>query len=344
MELLNDCSVKEKSVNPDDENCLRKLQSLIYLDDNSFFIASGISGAAVEFTAKLFTPPRRIVVKYGLFLKGDIQQGCVNNRYVEYTPLFIRTYGFLRCRTVPQSWLPSQRQLSKMTIGALKRYLQHLVTFQKPPENKKQSLTFLFMQHAGDSLAKIFLRKAQVVDDNDLRCMSFDFLYGIMMARRLSQSGSFTHGDVHLGNVTASRLPAKAQRRRYTLKDSGIMFVLDSPWQLHLIDFGDLELVLDTSRTEDISNFFRWVREHTKDVSFQEFVSRIIYMNNPIHRSDAVQPIKAILQNDPYFEPLRATKRQRILKCSICSQETPLMCSTCMKPLCEQCFLFKVNK
>lgn len=342
MELLNDCTVKERSVNPNDENCLRRLQSLMYLEEDARFIASGVSGAAVEFTAKIFNPPTRIVVKYGLYLRDDIKQGCVNNRYVAYTPLFIRTYGFIRCRTIPQSWLPSKRALSKMRKGALQRYLQQLISFKKPPGNEKQSLTFLFMQNAGDSLAEIFSRNLPV-DSNDIRCMSFDFLYGLMTARRLS--GTFIHGDVHLGNVTASRLSEETQRRRYALEDSGIVFTLDSPWQLHLIDFGDVECVLDTSRTEDISNFFRWVRDKvmmtTIDASFQEFASRMMYMNNPIHQSNAVEPIKDVLQNDPYFKHLRVSKRQRILSCSICFRDTPLMCSSCMVPLCKQCSLLK---
>lgn len=280
----------------------------------------GIGADAVTYRMVASGSGATVILRYTFPLAEtlNVRVDVAVARYREQSALFINKYAQWFTRRLPLQVIPSERQIAdflpkkhslRMRLGAIDR---------ASGDSPNQILVQL-LEDAGMELAQSPF--ADEVDLYDFRCFFFEFFHGLWVARTLS--GSFTHGDIHVRNMTVSERPDNKRRRYYYINN--VEFVLESPFQLHLIDYDTMDWpgrVITKDVHEGLSALKLYgnvliEREHRNKVS-----NALVYGKNTIHKLDGVnyadntRDIETLLLKNDFFAPLRSLpdeprKRQR---------------------------------
>lgn len=330
--MLHPCSDDPRHFREEDnEKCLEKLSRIIDITKGATFLGSGRYGAGVVFHGNIpavFNAPKQIVVKYGYESKRDVEMGCEANAYHKTTPLFVKTYGWAQCTTVPKPWWPSAAHIETMREGELRDYFE-TGTPQDP-------MLFVFMAYGGKELQAC---KNSEWSLHDVRCAAFDFFWGILQAR--TTSGMFNHRDVKNDNVTVETF-SEPKARFYG------PFRVESKYQLHLIDLGVADYICEEycdDPSSDLLQFcdirYNWrpghffmqrLKSHDAKMAWGQFCARV-NAEDELHRSGETDALQRFIEEDVFFRPLQTPA------CNLCLlQRVDGQCSSCDARMCTVCF------
>ena len=366
--MIYSCAVPYDDVNIEADGCFDALTAVEnsqtdvkYLGSGAFGLVIGIHGTIPD----LVTENTYIAIKYGLGMEKDVVEGCVVSEYVDSSSLFVKTYGWTKCKTMPESWLPTKEQIIESGSKGLQKYLGYLKRGEIPPPKKKKrsksnSLDFIFQEYAGISMGSALDKINGVgyrLNLYDARCIAFTFLHGLLIARE--KSGAFSHNDIHTGNLTIlySESPVERIYERFGIKTN-------SRFQVKLIDLGESFSTPNpgNEKCEDIDAFFEtryWsypgesIYKNLEDMGEKEkwvkFATKMregpkMHANDESiswHFANNTKALIEILLTDPFFNPLRYETENitGTIKCSMCEYAlTKHKCNLCHTKLCGSCF------
>ena len=302
---------ENSSVNMEDN----KISTLLRRSKKVKFVETGAD--AVVFKIVEFDNNVRIV-RYVFGITKSINNATIEiiNDYRTKTLLFIRTYDVvvLNAKELPRELLPPRN--IHIESERLQQRLEQLLS--------TDWVYIYIMENAGIQVADDPFWKE--IEQYDVVCMLFNFLYGIWVAR--TTSGSFSHNDVHERNLTIAR--TDGLEKTYFVVGS-VQFTLETIFQLHLIDY-DAATWPGHKQTVDIDNMLQIIptigdmtRKEKREISkFLSVWQEPTWAEDRerVRFADETDALKTILTEHPLFNVLKSRKRvKRLETCIQCNRE-----------------------
>lgn len=288
-----------------------KLESLLQQSKSLHFVGTG----AVAVVWRLVDGNDNIRMIHYTFLYTDIIDEKTNqiiNTYRVQSPLFIQTYASFVVKALKLSKQLLPPADVEIPSEALKTNIEMIRRDGIPTMNW---VHINIIEDAGIQVADDPFWKD--IQDYDVVCMYFHFIYGLLMARSIS--GSFSHNDVSERNLTLAKTPKGL--KTFFVKD--IKFELDSSFQIHLIDY-DRATWPGHVRSYDLDNGLTIISKQgsglNKNVkNFLNWFTEPVWRNTKEQAAYAseTEALERILLKHPLFEVLRATKRQKKIQTCI---------------------------
>ena len=272
------------------------------------FVGTGLS--AVIF--RVYSKQKTVFIVRWRFSYAEIvntQTAAIINKYREQTPLFIRTYNQFVSTDVPVEFIPTS--LVDINSGILQDLKQ-----LKNGRHPTKVIMVEILEDGGTEMAQDPF--GGEIDVYDVTCMIFDFFFGFYVAR--VTSGSFSHNDVHERNLSISI--RKEPQRRYYVGD--VEFVLNSRFQLHLLDYDTVTWPENTKTSMDIRSglsALKGISPIGDRTALRNFLSSFS-PNSLLARLDNVHETETfveILTTHDFFKSIRIdTERKKIKTCVQC--------------------------
>lgn len=201
---------------------------------------AGSSGIAMELLSSSGTVVAKLMgmdKDHARYSINDVTVGCKLNKIRDKTPIFIETFGWLRCPTYPDAW--------KRRAG------------REPPEyNEKNGILIEFISHAPQAFSDmdILFSLEEYIE------LTIILLHGLMIADKAFE---FKHNDIHLEQILLS---AKAPGTGPTsVEIDGKVYNFKVQFDPILIDYGH-SLAKGTAfgtpnKTKDISDLLTTIQQ-----------------------------------------------------------------------------------
>lgn len=239
METLHSCS-DPFDLDTEDVNCLSKLA------DNYRFISvlgSGVEGVAI----KVSRDQRFFAVKIAKAVenRNSLKMACRLNDLKDYTGIFVYTYGWLTCNTIPNDW---------------SKFMEY--------DGENKTLLFTVMELSSLTWPDVILTKEELV------ICFLVLLHGFHIAYKKL---GFVHNDLHPGNILLQTIPSK-DSEVYLSVDTDLVFkitgeqtrfvpkIIDFGLAVHKMPYsGDLTDIKDLFQRE--ANLFEGISNNLLDLS-----------------------------------------------------------------------------
>jgi hypothetical protein len=181
---MHPCSETPSLKGKDDEGCLELLNSTF-----SFIYRIGDKETvSASLVFKLSQQAQDVAVKVIPLREEDdlkdIKIACLLNGLLEESPIFVRTFGWLKCKEIPPLWtkgMDTKKSVPKSFLPYFKG-------------NKKASFVFQVMSFSSHSWTDERIR----LDLEEYRVMLFLLMHGLWLAKIRY---GFKHNDIHQGQV-----------------------------------------------------------------------------------------------------------------------------------------------
>lgn len=275
------------------------LNEIIEKTEHIEFVGSGQSAIVYKL---IFKNNVIRVLRYKLVFRSIDQTNKINiiNKYRKQTTLFVKIYAaiIIQGKNLPKQFVP--------------KYIESYELQKKLANIDTMLVEIEIMEDAGLSLDIINTDNWTKLD---FKCLLFQYLYGILMARLISNG--FVHGDVHHRNLTITTDPKLP--KVYRLND--MEFSLNSPYVLHLIDYDTIETNISTE-TSDITKGLNFIKMETNElISFLGYSDKDkwVQLRKIAENSKETNALETILLKHPYFDELRVREERKKQKCINCS-------------------------
>lgn len=299
---MHPCSESPSLRGPEDIDCLGLLTntfSFIHRIGNKETVSASL-------VFKLSQDSQDIVVKV-LPLKQesdlkDIKIACLLNGLSDETPVFVRTFGWIKCKEIPLLWLKgiNMKKDAPRIFSTKSTYIFQVMSFSAYTwENAEISL-----------------------DKEEYRSMLFLLLHGLWLAR---VRFNFKHNDIHKGQI----LFQTCKPNTSILVNIGEnKFVLTCKrFVPKLIDFGFASIGKEEEEDDDFSSsdndmFSR--NEETQDSSDTD-LHDLLYMFSERMKMNGLVPFKIsgsledILTNNILFKSFKSNTGIKSYLCNVCS-------------------------
>jgi len=312
--MMRPCSETPTAKGPQDEGCLQTLTSMF-----SFLYRIGNKKTvSASLVFRLSQKSQEIVVKAIPLKKEedlkDIKIACLLNGLTEESPIFVRTFGWIKCKEIPPLWTKGlnlkKDAPESFSKGKIDNYIFQVMSFSSHPWTDMQIS----------------------LDLEEYRVMLFLLLHGLLLAKNRF---GFKHNDIHEGQVLFQMctpntpIVVEVGKQRYT--------IVCQRFVPKLIDFG-LSTIFG-EKEEDEDNSYSISNSEEEDdfervnngVFDDQDIRDLLYMFEQRMEKDKVVPfvfqkgrtatLESILLKDPVFESLRknvATINSHYF-CDVCS-------------------------
>lgn len=321
--MLRSC---DEDVNIKSESAVTLKQLINLINYNSVnFLGSGGNAAAV-----LLKGDVDVVVRYSLANEQEIKNACIANELNEVSSIFPKTYGYAVCQSIPLEWLPIDNR--KILNDTLRDYVER--------NDGTQTILFMFTTYVGQDL-EWFLNN-YTFNLYEAKCIVFDLLLGIAMARKKLES--FSHNDIYPKNVTLSLLEPEQSIRYRTIEENE--FFLQSKYQVHLIDFEHANRHTtphtisstwhsawksdDITAIALITNKISETFENEQDtILVQNFTYDVLRSNKAIKYADEWELLLGLLKGNVFFAELQNSSKRTKVMCRVCYRVARFVCGNC---------------
>lgn len=311
---MHPCSKTPSLKGPEDEGCLQLLTStfsFIYRIGNKTTVSASLVFKLSQETQDLAV--KIIPLREENDLK-DVKIACLLNGLLSETPIFIRTFGWIKCKEIPSLWIRG--------INFKKDVPE---SFTSRGGGRKYPFLFLatyFTSHTwGD--------KNIHLDLEEYRVMLFLLLHGLWLANKRY---GFKHNDIHQGQILFqickpdTPITISVNEYRYT--------VVCQRFVPKLVDFGLSTLSGEDSRSESDDSGSESGDDmfETSSSGFgDDDLNQLFYVFEERMRKDGLKPfviqkgptttLESILLKDPLFDSLRnpVSFVESRLFCDVCS-------------------------
>lgn len=228
---------------------------------------------------------------------NDVRIACLLNGMSEQTPIFVRTFGWIKCQTIPWQYKNAPRAFNQ----------------------KKKNAMYLFQVMAFSSHAWTDARIELSMEE--YRTMLFLLMHGLWIAR---EKTGFRHNDIHQGQVLfqtckpGTPITVTMGENSYTIKCERFV--------PKLIDFGLAST--GEQEKEDFSSDSDDMFEKEQGTIDDDDIRNLVYMFEERMKQDGLEPfllryttMDEILMRDPIFDNIRKGPRQPVNSrlCDVCS-------------------------
>jgi Haspin like kinase domain len=264
----------------------------------AFIVGTSTTPAEQEIVVKIarLTPALRTEIKTACTIDNMIQKN--NAEY--WTTVFCRTYGWLICTEIPETWL-----------AAFEEYKTIVNPKAVSPVDGNNQVACIVSEHCGTPL---WIRK--FTDKREALAFMFELFYALGEAFKKFR---FRHNDLNLGNILVS---SYLSDREYTVDGHG--FQIRTNAHPKIIDFGhSVFYPIHDQEVQELGG---------TRVDFEGFIYRLRKLNTTLDFLDefenpTIETFHALLRC-PCFDVFRI-KKLRVhmpVYCRICTRNIAIKC------------------